>query len=110
MSPPVANGAIGELYRVNSMPRSERGSIASIWGSYGERLGVGATAFGVGLGERVALVVETTVDGIGVRVGSTDGMAVTDTVAIAAGLSAAGVTEQAATSATTMMTAEGRDR
>jgi hypothetical protein len=109
MSPPVANGAIGELYRVNSMPRSERGSIASIWGSYGERLGVGATAFGVGLGERVALVVETTVGG-GVRVGSTDGMAVTDTVAIAAGLSAAGVTEQAATSATTMMTAEGRDR
>lgn len=91
------------------MPRSERGSIASIWGSYGARLGVVAPAFGVGLG-RAVVVDGTTFDGIGVRVGSTDDVACTDAVAIAAGLSAAGVAEHAATSATTMTTNEGRDR
>ena len=109
MSPPIANGAIGELSRMSSMPRSERGSIASIGASYCDRLGVGVTALGVGLRDGVAGGVGTMVGGTGVRVGSTDGSAVIDAVAIAAGLLAAGVTEHAATSAATMTTATGAD-
>jgi hypothetical protein len=76
MSPPPANGAIGVERRWNSIPRTERGSIASRAASYGEGRGVGVPrGDGVPLGDGLAVGVGAAV-AVVVRVGSTEGMVV----------------------------------